>query len=197
MSIGSHPEAGRPAREPSGLIVQIQRSGDEKPLQFPAIIRNLAGGIVTLEVNNPWINLNWENLKGQGICLRLLAAGSDEVTDLRGTVTWARQTTQDGDRLNLGLKLSNSTASARKLLTDNIPHTEDIKGLWDRWEESRHLSNSASLSTKIGYTAVALLAAGLALQLMEPKAYKLLGWGLWFLGTMAVARQTLQYWRSR
>ena len=77
----------------SAMILQIDRPGDEAPLQFPAVIRNLAAGVATLEVNNPWTILNWETLKGQGARLRLLAE-TGEVTDIRGTVNWARYSVQ-------------------------------------------------------------------------------------------------------
>jgi len=181
------------------LILQIKRPGDDRPLQFPAKILNLSGGVVTLEVKNPWISLQWDTLKGQKGCLLLLSAGTEEVTDIRGTVAWARQTAQGADNLSLGLELASSSLTAQKQLIEHIPHTsDDIKGLWDRWEEAQQSSAaSGTISTKIGYTAVVLLTAGLALQLAEPQGYKLFGWGLWFLGTLAVAGQTLHYWRNR
>lgn len=199
MSTGSPGETPRSARESSGLVLQIQRPGDDRPLQFPAKILNLLGGVVTLEVKKPWVSLQWDTLKGQWGCLLLLSAGTEEVTEIRGTVAWARQTAQGADNLSLGLELASPSLADHKQLIEHIPHTsDDIKGLWDRWEEA-HQSATASraVSTKIGYTAVVLLAAGLALQLADPHGYKLLGWGLWFLGTLAVAGQTLHYWRSR
>jgi hypothetical protein len=199
MSTGSPAETPRSAPESSGLIFKIQRPGDDRPLQFPAKILNLSGGIVTLEVKNPWINLQWDTLKGQKGCLLLLSAGTKEVTDIRGTVAWVRLTAPDVDNLSLGLQLVSPSLAAHKQLVGHIPHTsDDIKGLWDRWEEARQSSTaSRAVSTKIGYTAVVLLIAGLALQLAEPQGYKLVGWGLWFLGTLAVAGQTLHYWRRR
>jgi hypothetical protein len=180
------------------LILQIQHPDDERPLQFPVVIRNLAAGVVTLELKNPWFNLNWKTLKGLGVCLRLLSAGTDEVTDIRGTVTWAKPALQGSSNLSLGLELATPTPATHKLLSGHIPHTsDDIKGLWDRWDEARQSSSAAAISTKIGYAAVALLAVGLVLQLAEPRTYKLFGWGLWFIGTLAVAGQTLQYWKNR
>ncbi len=43
---------GRPS-EASRLMLQIERPDNEAPLQFPAVIRNLAAGEVTLEVKKP------------------------------------------------------------------------------------------------------------------------------------------------
>jgi hypothetical protein len=199
MSTGSPAKTPRSASALSGLIFQVQRPGDDRPLQFPAKILNLSGGVVTLEVKKPWISLQWDTLKGQRGGLLLLPAGTEEVTEIRGTVAWTRQTAQGADNLSLGLELASPSVASHKQLIKHIPHTsDDIKGLWDRWEEARQSSAaSRAVSTKIGYTAVVLLAAGLALQLAEPQGYKLVGWGLWFLGSLGVAGQTLHYWRSR
>jgi hypothetical protein len=198
MSTGRPAKTSRSASEPSGLIFKVHRPGDDRPLQFPAKILNLSGGVVTLEVKNPWISLQWDTLKGQRGYLLLLSAGTEVVTEIRGTVAWARQTAQGAASLSLGLQLASPSLAAHKQLIEHIPHTsDDIKGLWDRWDQARQSSASRAVSTKIGYTAVVLLATGLALQLAEPQGYKLVGWGLWFFGTLAVAGQILHYWRSR
>ncbi|MFI5355538.1 MAG: hypothetical protein ACHQX0_08010, partial [Desulfobaccales bacterium] len=78
------------------MILQIDRPGEEAPLQFPAVVRNLAAGIATLEVNNPWTILDWETLKGREGRLRLLTE-SGKVTDLQATINWARYRVQGQD----------------------------------------------------------------------------------------------------
>ena len=199
MSSDGPAETPTSARESSGLIFKVQRPGDDRPLQFPAKILNLSGGVVSLEVKNSWISSQWDTLKGLKGCLLLLSAGTEAVTDIRGTVAWARPTAPGADSLNLGLELASPTLAAQKQITSHIPHTgDDIKGLWNRWEEAQQSATaSRTVSTKIGYTAVLLLTTGLALQLAESQGYKLVGWGLWFLGTLAVAGQILHYWRNR
>jgi len=185
----------------SAMILQIDRPGEEAPLQFPAVIRNLAAKTATMEVINPWTILNWETLKGQGGCLRLLAE-TGEVIDLQGTVTWAKYTVQgqDSGNLNLGLELVNPDPSAYKLLFENIPHTsKDIKGFWDRWDQAQvsQAPKVPPITPWIGFSALALLLSGLALQLTGTTGFKLFGWVLWCFGTVVVAFQALRFWRSR
>jgi hypothetical protein len=185
----------------SAMILQIDRPGEEAPLQFPAVIRNLAAGVATLEVNNPWTILNWETLKGQGVCLRLLAE-TGEVTDLRGIVDWARYSVQgqDSGNLSLSLQLTDPDPAPQKLLSEYIPHTsKDIKGFWDRWEQTQAVGapRLSPLPTKIGLAALALLFGGLTLQFSEAMGFKIFGLVLWCGGTLVIALQALRFWKNR
>ncbi len=200
MPDDSHPENWGMAAESSAMILQIDRPGAEGGLKFPAMIRNLAGGVVTLEINNPWTIMNWETLKGLKGCLRLQSSGTGEPTEIRGTVTRARYTVQDQDsgQLDLDLKLTGPDQSVQELLFEHITQTsDDIKGLWNRWEQTRQTPDPASLSQKTGFTALALLLGGVALQVVGPHTFKLFGWVLWLFGTLMVAGQTLRFWKSR
>ncbi|MCX5893177.1 MAG: hypothetical protein NTW80_09440 [Deltaproteobacteria bacterium] len=185
----------------SAMLLQIERPGEESPWQFPAVIRNLVAGVATLEVNNPWTILNWDTLKGQGGCLRLLTE-TGEITDLRGTINWARYSVQGQDSgiLSLSLALTAPNPAAQRLLADFIPHTaKDIKGFWDRYDQAQGslIPKTPPVPTKIGLAALALLLAGLALQLTGVTAFKLLGWLLWCGGTVVVALPVLRFWKSR
>ncbi len=200
MPDDSHPENWGMAAESSAMILQIDRPGAEGGLKFPAMIRNLAGGVVTLEINNPWTIMNWETLKGLKGCLRLQSSGTGEPTEIRGTVTWARYTVQDQEsgHLNLGLELADPDQLAQKLLFEHITHSsDDIKGLWNRWEQTRQPSHSSPFSIMMGFTATALLLGALAMQFAGPKGFKLFGWVLWFFGTLVVANQALRVWKDR
>jgi hypothetical protein len=183
------------------MLLQINRPGEEAPLQFPAVIRNLVAGVATLEVNNPWTILNWETLKGQGGRLRLLTE-TGEVTDLRGIINWARYSVQgqDSGNLNLSLKLTDPDPTAQKLLSDYIPHSaKDIRGFWDRWDQTQvgRAPKSAPLPTKISLATLALLFAGLALQFSGATGFKIFGLLLWCGGTLMVALQALRFWKNR
>jgi len=185
----------------SAMILQIDRPGEETPLQFPAVIRNLAAGIATLEVNNPWTILNWDTLKGQGGCLRLLAEDGN-VTDLKGKVTWTKYTIQgyNNGNLSLTLALTNPDPAAQKLLCDFIPHTsQDIKEFWERWDQTQagKTSKRSIVPSGMAISALALLLTGLALQMTGTEALKLFGWVLWLGGTMLVGLQALRFWKSR
>jgi hypothetical protein len=195
MPDGQSPETGSIIPEPSALVLQIDCPLDGSPLRFPAMVRNLMGGVVTLEVSNPWTSLNWAALKGRGgrLCLR---SEDGENTELQGTVTWTGYTGLDQDQLHLGLKLDDP-ASGQKLVSDHIPHvTADIKSLWDRWDQARQ-TPERTVSTRTGFAAMSLLLAGVALQLVWPQPYKLFGWLLWLLGTLLVGEQTVHFWRGR
>ena len=159
----------------AAMILQIDRPGNETPLQFPAVIRNLAAGVAILEVNNPWTILNWETLKGQEGRLRLLTAAG--VTDLRATINWARYRVQgqDSGNLNLSLQLNDSDPATQKLLSAYIPHTtNDIKGFWERYDQTQgsRVTKTPQV-TKIVLAALAVLLTALAYK--GAMAFKL--WG--------------------
>jgi len=197
MTNGRHPDSGSSVPQQKTVMLQIYHPGDDKPLKFPALVRNLATGVATLEVNNPWTILNWESLKGQEGSLHLLTE-SGEFTELQGAVNWARYTVTDREngRLSLGLKLADPNPSAQKLLNDQILHTtEDIKTLWDRWDQARRIPEPAAFSTRGGFVALALLGGFLAVNLVFPSPFKLFGWVLWLSGALVVARQTWHFWR--
>jgi hypothetical protein len=196
-----HPFAAKSKTSASAMILQLDQPAGESPLQFPALIRNLVGGVATLEVNNPWTILNWETLKGQGGCLRLLTE-TGEVSDLRGSVNWARYRVQgqDSGNLSLSLTLTNPDPSAQKLLSAYIPHTtKDIKAFWECYDQAQgsQTQKISSLPTKTSLIALALLLSGLILQFTGVTAFKLLGWLLWGGGSVVVASRVLRFWKSR
>jgi hypothetical protein len=196
-----HSFAAKSRASESAMILQLDRPAGEAPLQFPALIRNLVAGVVTLEVSNPWTILNWETLKGQGGCLRLLTE-TGEVSDLRGIVNYARYRVQgqDSGNLSLSLTLNNPDPSAQKLLSEYIPHTaKDIKGFWECYDQTQgsRAKKASPLPTKMSLAALVLLLAGLILQFTGVTALKLLGWLLWGGGSVVVASQFLRFWKSR
>lgn len=186
--------------ESAVMILQIDGRGHEQSLQFSAVIRNLGASLATLEIANPWTIMDWEALKGRKGCLRLLSPETGKSTTIPGTVRWARYTVKDQENghLNLGLDLTDPDQVAQKLLFEHITHTsEDIKGLWNRWDQTRQSPPSRPFSLKLGFAAAALLLAALAMQFAGAKGFKLFGWGLWFLGTVLVANQTRHFWKNR
>jgi hypothetical protein len=193
--------AARDAIDSSTLILQIDRPGGGPALQFPAMVRNIAGGVITLEVNNPWTVVNWETLKDQGGCLRLSSSETGESIEVGGAITWVKYTVKDQENslLNLRLKLTKPDPATLKLISGYIPRISgDIKEFWDRWEQVQQISKPEKSSNTTGFVLAAiLLVGGLACQLMEPKGYQVFGWVLWLFGTLVVAGQTLRFWKSR
>ena len=161
------------------VILEIDRPGEEAPLRFPAMVRNLAAGIATLEVHNPWTILDWETLKGLKGCLRLLTE-SGKVTDLQGTINWVvyRVQEQDSGHLHLSLQLTDSGPAVPKLLREYIFHTSlDIKGFWNQWDQAQVIQvPTRSRLTKIVLVVLALLLTGLVLQFSGATGAKLWGW---------------------
>jgi hypothetical protein len=193
-------ETGNQAPKSPALILQIGHPMDGTPLRFPAVVRNLVEGVVTLEVEDPGTLLNSETLKGRTGSLHLLS-DTGLVTELQGSVTQATYTVLDRDhgQIHLGLKLADP-AAVKMLLSEHLPYiTADIKSLWDRWDQAHQAPKPAafSFSTRIGLAALTLLISGVALQSLGPKPYKLLGWLLWLFGTLLVGGQILHFWLGR
>lgn len=178
MPTGELPKNWSRTPESAVMLLQIDGRAHEQSLQFSAMIRNLGASLATLEVTNPWMIMNWESLKGRKGCLRLLSPETGKSTEIRGTVRWARYTVQDQENghLNLGLELADPDQVAQKLLFEHITHTsEDIKGLWSRWDQTRQPSHSRPLSLKMGFVAAVLLLGALVMQFAGPKGFKLFG----------------------
>lgn len=198
MADGAQPKARRNPCESPIMILQIDRGGGEAPLQFAAVIRNLGAGQATLEVTNPWTIVDWETLKGRKGRLRLLSDGTGKTIEIPGIVTWARYTVQDQENghLDLGLELTDPDRLVHQLLFEQITHTsEDIKGLWDRWEQTRQTSEAGPFSTKLGFAATTLLIGALAMQFVDAQGFKMFGWVLWVCGTLLVGNQVLRFWK--
>jgi hypothetical protein len=124
---------------PTAMILEIDQPVEDSPLQFPAVIRDLLGGVALLEVINPPTIMDWESLKGREGRLRLLTE-TGEVADVRGFVNWARYSVHglDLDILNLGLALTDPDTSIQKLLTECIQHpAKDLASFWDRWDQAQ------------------------------------------------------------
>lgn len=191
-----HPEpiAGQPA--PPSSILEIDAPGAGAPHHFPVTVQNLAGGVVTLEVKSPWSMADWENLRGRRGHLRLHPGGTEEALEVKGTLTWTKDSGDGRSRLWVGMELAQTDPITHKLLADQIPHThKDIKGLWERWDQNLERPAEAQTHQKVYRAGLGLLLGGLACQLAGTPSYQFFGWILWFCGSLAVAGQIL--WSMR
>jgi hypothetical protein len=195
----NHPKTRGSSRDPSDVILQIGRPG-KATRQFPAVIRNLTAGVASLEVINPLALMEWEDLKGQGGRLRVLANGNGEPIDFPGKVVRVRHFARGRDKglLSLDLVLEQSTAAAQKLLTEHIPNRpRDIQGLWERWDQAQQTSaQRVALPTRLGFVGVTLLFCGLIMRTGGAGPHQLLAWMFWLMGTLGVLGQILLLWRS-
>ena len=194
----THPKP--PARNADApfVILEIADRDGETALRLPVVVLNLTAGVVTLESIYPQADLGWDNFHGRHSNLRLRFKGGEEPIDLDGNLVWTKLSGQSSRQLILGLELDRPTLTARKILTDLIPHPgKDIKGLWDRWDQAYPNQRSPQPHQKIYLLGLLLLLGGVALQ-MGTKSYQLFGWLLWFLGSLAVAGKSLySFWQKR
>jgi hypothetical protein len=174
------------------IFLEIAGRGEEGSARFPVTIKTVAGRVATLEVGSPWRLAGCETLTGHRGHLRLTPWENDEPLAVEGTVAWARFGGQERCRLQLGLELANPDPAIQRLLEDYVAHTpKDIKELWNRWDEVHETSKVRPLGRKLYLAGLSLMLAGLVLQLPGPKAYKFVGWILWFLGSLGVISKYL------
>ncbi len=182
-------------RDHPDVTLQIGRPGKET-LQFPALIRNLTAGRVSLEVVNPLAIMKWEDLKGQGGRLRVPANGNGDQVDFLGKVVRVNHFSRGRGKglLSLDLALGHPTPAAQKLLNDHIPHRpRDTHGLWERWDQSRlpAAQRVVAIPARVGFVGLTLLICGLILHSGGAGVHPLLAWSFWVMGTLAVLGQIL------
>jgi hypothetical protein len=180
------------------IILEINDGDRETILRVPVVVLNLTAGVVTLEAIYPQAAAGWENLNGYGGNLRLRFKGGEEPIDIKGKLTWTKFAGEGGWQLTLGLELAKPTLTARKVLGDLMPNTsQDLKGLWDRWDHANAGSRRSGSDRWLYLVGMILLFGGVGLQLGN-KSYQLLGWILWFFGSLAVAGKSLySIWQKR
>jgi hypothetical protein len=183
--------AGSPA-----LRIEITDQENRTPRLIPVMIRNLSTGGVTLAVTNPWGIPDWDRYRGQACVLRVEDPGVGESIDIRAKIAWTRSGGPGQPPLSLGLQLMKPSGEAISRLSNLLPHTsQDIKGLWDRYDQVRKSPEKPDWVHHCYLTGLALLLAGLAVQFVGPPAYKSWGWVFWSLGTLGIAGKIIRpFW---
>ena len=84
-------------------------------------------------------------------------------------------------------------------LSNLLPHTsQDIKGLWDRYDQVRESPGNSNLGHHCYIAGLVLLLGGLALQFAGSPGYKVCGWALWGLGSLGIAGKIIRpFWQKR
>ncbi len=195
----SHSKTSGSSRHSSDVILEIGRPGKETR-QFPAVIRNLRAGLVSLEVTNPRDLKEWKGLKGQGGRLCIPANEGGEPGNFPGKVVRVRHFARGRDKglLSLDLVLGRPTAAAQELLNEHIPgHQPDIQGLWERWDQARQPdSQRAAVSIRLGLVGVTLLLCGLFINTVGAMPHPLLALTFCLTGTLGVLGQILLLWKG-
>ena len=180
----------------SALRLEITDQKDKTPHLIPVQIRNLSTAGVTLAVNNPWYIPDWDRYRNDACVLRVEDPGGGEPIDIRAQIAWTRYGGPGQPPLSLGLDLITPPGEAISRLSSLLPRTsQDIKGLWDRYDQVRNSPETSDWVHHSYLTGLALLSAGLVLQIAGPATYKGWSWFLWLLGTLGIAGKIIRpFW---
>ena len=131
----------KPEAETTGspaLRLEIADQETKSPRLIPVLIRNLSTGGVTLAVTNPWGIADWDRYRGEDCVLRVEDPGGGEPVNIKAKIAWTRSGGTGQPPLSLGLQLIKPPGEAISRLSNLLPHTsQDIKGLWDRYDQVR------------------------------------------------------------
>jgi hypothetical protein len=101
--------------------------------------------------------------------------------------------------LSLGLQMIKPPGEALRRLSNLLTHTsQDIKGLWERYDQVQKISGQSHLMHHCYIAGLVLLVGGMVLQFSGSPAYKMCGWALWLLGSLGIAGKIIwPFWQKR
>jgi hypothetical protein len=182
-----------------GLELEVAGQKEPTPRLIPVLIQNLSMGGVTLAVTNPWGIADWDRHRGADCLLRVKDPDGQEIATIKAKITWTKVGGHGQPPVSLGLHLVKPSGEALGWLSGLLTHTsQDIKGLWDRYDQVRKIPQQSPL-LHYGYIAgMVLLAGGLVLQLTGSPTHKIYSWALWLLGTLGIAGKIIwPLWQNR
>lgn len=188
------PETGNTGSPALNLEIIDQET--KSPRLITVLIRNLSTGGVALTVTTPWDIPDWERYRGEPCVLRVEDPGGGEPINIRAQITWTRFGGTGQPPLSLGLQLINPPGEAIRRLSSLLPHTaQDIKELWQRYDQIRENPGNSDLVHHCYITGLVLLLGGLVLQFAGSPGYKACGWALWLLGSLGIAGKIIRpFW---
>jgi hypothetical protein len=195
----SHEKPEAETTGPPALILEMSDQKGLPPLRIPVIIRNLSMGGVTLAITNPWVIADWESFHGDDCVLRVEGPGDQEALILKAKIAWTKLGGNGQSPLSLGLQMVKLPGEAigrlRNFLT---PTYQDMKGLWDRYDQVRQIPERSHLVHHCYIAGLVLLMGGLVLQFTGSPPYKMWGWVLWLLGSLGIATKIVwPFWQKR
>ena len=188
------PKAGTTGSPSVRLKIADQET--KSPRLIPVRIQNLSTGGVTLIVTNPWDIPDWDMYRGEDCVLRVEDPGGGEPVNIKANITWTRSGGAGQPPWSLGLQLIKPPAEAISRLNNLLTHTsQDIKGLWDRYDQVRKSPRNLDLVCHCYIAGLVLLLGGLVLQFAGSPGYKAFGWVLWGLGSLGIAGKIIRpFW---
>ena len=181
------------------LRLEVAGQEEATPLLIPVLFRNLSKGGVTLAVTNPWGIADWERYRGADCVLRGEDPQGHEVVKIRAKIAWTKFGGNGQPPLSLGLQMVKPSEAVLRQLSNLLTHTsQDIKGLWDRYDQVQKIPGQSHLVHHCYIAGLVLLVGGLALQFTGSPTYKICGWALWLLGTLGIAGKIIRpFWQKQ
>lgn len=195
MNSGLYKPKTETANSPA-LWIEIAGPEDKIPRLIPVLIRNLSTRGITLTASKPGGIPDWDRYRGEDCVLRVADPEGGEPVDIKAQIAWARFGGSGQPPLSLGLQLSKPSGEAIRRLTNLLPHTcQDIKGLWDRYDQVRKSRASTDWVQRCYIAGMVFLLVGLVLQFANPPVYKMCGWALWLIGSLGIAGKIIRpFW---
>ena len=192
----------KPEVETTGYsLLTLEVAGRHSPtvLLKPVLLQNLSMGTVTLAVTNPWAIADWDRYRGENCVLRLEDPEAQKVININAKITWTKFGGNGQPPLSLGLQMVKPSGEVLHLLNNLLTTTsQDMKGLWDRYDQVRKMPGQSPLVHHCYIAGLVLLLGGLVLQFSVTPAYKMCGWVLWLVGSLGIAGKIiLPFWQKR
>jgi len=181
------------------LMLEVAGQKEPTPRLIPVLIQNLSMGTVTLTVTNPWALADWDRYRGGNCVLRMEDPGGQKVVNIKAKIAWTKFGGNGLPPLSLGLHLVKPSGEALTRLSNLLPHTsQDIKGLWDRYDQIQKIPGPSHLVHHCYIAGLVLLVGGMVLQFSGSPAYKMCGWVLWLVGSLGIAGKIISpFWQKR
>jgi hypothetical protein len=178
-------------------VLEIAHQEGQTPLRLPVVVQNFSLEKVTLAVVNPWVIGDWQRYRDQDCLLRLPGSQGQKPISIHAKIAWSRFNADGQSPLSLGLHMAKPPGEALRRLSTQITHSsQDIKGLWERYDQVKDIPAKPNWARYAYIAGLALLLGGVVLQLDISPHFTRFGWVLWFLGTMGIAPKVLRpFWR--
>jgi hypothetical protein len=193
---------GKPEENTTGhlnLVLEVAGQKKPTPLLISVLIQNLSMGGVTLVVPNPWGIADWDRYRGEGCILRVKDPDDQELVNIKAKIAWTKVGGDSQPPLSLGLEMIKPSGEALRWLSSLLSHTsQDIQGLWDRYDRVREIPVQSHLVHHCYIAGLVLLVGGLVLQFSGSSTYKMFGWALWMVGSLGIAGKIIwPLWQNR
>jgi hypothetical protein len=181
------------------LVLEVAGQKEPTPLLIPVRIQNLSMGGVTLAVPSPWGIADWDRYRGENCVLRVKDPDGQERAHIKAKIAWTKVGGNHQPPLSLGLHMIKPSGEALRRLSGLLsPTSQDIQGLWERYDQVREIPGQSRLVHHCYFAGLVLLVGGLVLQFAGSSTYKMYGWGLWLVGSLGIASRIIwPLWQSR